>query len=67
MATERHAFPTARRSSDGLVVERVRSVVEIATAQSAHNLPTRKHEDAPAYCEHHKIGFIPEPWRTRRP
>jgi pyridoxine 4-dehydrogenase len=41
------------------VIERARSVIDIATVQNEYNLATRKHEAVLEYCEHHGIGFLP--------
>ena len=41
------------------VIERARSVVEIATVQNVFNLAARHHSDVLDYCERHGIGFVP--------
>jgi pyridoxine 4-dehydrogenase len=41
------------------VIERARSVIDIATVQNEYNLLTRHHEAVLDYCENNGIGFLP--------
>jgi aryl-alcohol dehydrogenase-like predicted oxidoreductase len=40
-------------------IEQARKVVEIVSVQNKYNISDRAHEDVVAYCEKHKIAFIP--------
>lgn len=40
-------------------IEEARKIVEVATVQNRYSLADRRHEDTLAYCETHRIGFLP--------
>jgi len=40
-------------------IEQARKAIEIVSVQNQFNIGDRKHDDTVAYCEQHKIGFIP--------
>jgi aryl-alcohol dehydrogenase-like predicted oxidoreductase len=40
-------------------IEAASKIVKIATVQNRYSLADRRHEDTLAYCETHRIGFLP--------
>lgn len=40
-------------------IERAQKTVKIVSVQNQYNISDRRHEDVVAYCEKHRLGFIP--------